>query len=43
MAQQTLSYYVIKGYVPYIIIDGKKEYKYKKIVESLYRASLFKG
>ncbi|MCD4668333.1 MAG: hypothetical protein K8R44_07085 [Sulfurimonas sp.] len=43
MTQQALSYYVNKGYIPCKLIDGKKEYKYKKVVIALERAGLLKG
>lgn len=43
MTQQALSYYVLKGYISYKNKDGKKDYKYKKVVEALERAGLLKG
>ena len=43
MTQQNLSYYVLKGYIPYKEVAGKKEYKYKKVVSALERAGLLKG
>lgn len=40
--QQALSQHVIRGVVPYKLLDGKKEYKYKKVLDALERAGLLK-
>lgn len=40
--QQALSQHVIRGLIPYKLIDGKKEYKYKKVLDALETAGLLK-
>lgn len=42
MTQQAFSYYVLKGYISHKDKDGKKDYKYKKVIVDLDRAGLLK-
>ena len=41
--QQALSYYVSMGYIPYKEVDGKKEYRYKKVLLALNSAGLIRN
>ena len=38
--QQNFSKHVAKGVIPHDIVDGKKSYKYKDVLDSLFRAGL---
>ena len=39
-SQQNFSKHVAKGVIPYNITDGKKTYKYKDVLDALFRAGL---
>ena len=38
--QQNFSKHVTKGIIPYSLVDGKKNYKYKDVCEALRMAGL---
>ena len=38
--QQNFSKHVLRGIIPYSIVDGKKEYKYKEVLNALFKAGL---